>query len=121
MRVRVVLVLMFVVCVCERAEAQLGGPKFSWSPGMAVATDFLGEFEQDAVIDANGIVQVTAERKSQVLPVLEGHVAWPLADWVAVGPFAAIAPGDEIVNQVGFGILGEFTAAGRTFTAGIGP
>ena len=53
----------------------------------ALATDFIGEFEQDAVIDGNHIVQVTAERKSQVLPVLEGHVAFPLADWVAVAPF----------------------------------
>jgi hypothetical protein len=63
--------LMMLLVMSHPAAAQLGGP--GWSPGMAVATDFIGEFEQDAVIDANGIVQVTAERKSQVLPVLEGH------------------------------------------------
>jgi len=115
---RVFVIAVMVVAWAGSAAAQLGGP--GWSAGLAVNTNVVGDVEQIATVDTFGVVQLV-ERKDQIVrPVLEGHVAFPVTPWVAVGPFLAAAPGEDIIDEIGFGGLAVLSRGEQTFSIGLG-
>lgn len=114
----VAILVVTLLLVSTPAVAQIGGP--GWSAGMAVNTNVIGDVEQLATVDVNGTVQLVEERKNAVRPVLEGHVAFPIAPWVAVGPFLAAAAGEDIIDEIGFGGLATLTRGEQSFRLGVG-
>lgn len=91
-----------------------------WSPGVVVTTNLIGPAESAAIIDAHGIVQPTALRQTAIRPAIETHLAYAISDQIGVGPFIAVALGDDIVDAIGGGILFSLTQGSTEFNIGLG-
>ena len=89
-----------------------------WGAGILVRANVFGPKEQEAAIDTRGVVQLTAIRDTEIRPVVETHIGFPLRGGVDVGPFVAAAlGGDKIIHAIGGGLL---VTMQKKFSIGLG-
>ena len=116
-------ILMLVAVPVAAQDEPPDFTAFGWGLGLAFTDNLKGADlvkEEDVIVDENGILRVQRSSNVRARMVAETHYVFPIGA-IAVGPFIAIEPGDNLIQAAGSGVLVEFgDDTGPTFNIGIG-